>query len=193
MLYVDLVVEDVLQAAGVQRVVDLHSSRIQVNVVHVKGGSGFIDRNILRYAGAAKHKPFVVVRDLDRVKCAPMKARDLLPNGAPPGFLLCIPVREVEAWFLADAESLGAYLGVRSIRVRDPESIEDPKQFLVECARRSKRKSNRQGLVPVGVARVGQLYKSTMLEYVVNHWRVDRAMERSSSLERFARKLAALE
>jgi hypothetical protein len=142
MLYVDLVVEDLLQAAGVQRVVDLHSSRIQVNVVHVKGGSGFIDRNILRYAGAAKHKPFVVVRDLDRVKCAPMMARDLLPNGAPPRFLLCIAVHEVEAWFLADA---------------------------------------------------GQLYNSTMLEYVVNHWRVDRAMGRSSSLERFARKLAALE
>lgn len=40
MLYVDLVVEDVLQAASVQRVVDLHSSRIQVNVVHVRGGLG---------------------------------------------------------------------------------------------------------------------------------------------------------
>lgn len=122
-----------------------------------------------------------------------MMARNLLPNGSPPGLLLCIAVHEVEAWFLADAESLGAYLGVRSIRVRDPESIEDPKQFLVECARRSRRKSIRQGLVPVGVARVGQLYNSTMLEYVVNHWRVDRAMERSRSLERFARKLAALE
>lgn len=192
MVYVDLVVEDVLQEAGVRRVVDLHSRRVTIGVVHVKGGAGFIDRNILRYAGAARHKPFVVVRDLDRVECAPLMARGLLPNGAPPGLLLCIPVREVEAWFLADAESLGAYLGVRSLGVRDPESIEDPKQFLVECARRSRRKGIRQGLVPVGIARVGQLYNSTMLEYVTNHWRVDRAMKRSESLERFARKVAAL-
>jgi hypothetical protein len=192
MVYVDLVVEDVLQAASVQKVVALHATRVQLGYVYMKGGSGFIDKNIHRYAGAAAHKPFIVVRDLDRVECAPIMALALLPHGVPPGLLLCIPVREVEAWFLADLESLRAYLGLPSLRVGDPESIPHPKRFLVESARRSKKKSIRQGLVPVGVASVGQLYNSTMLEYVESHWRVDKASERSPSLQRFTQKIAAM-
>ena len=69
MVYADLVVEDVLQEAAVRKVVAEHSTRVQLQRIHGKKGSGFIDRNIVRYANAAVFSRFIVIRDLDRGEC----------------------------------------------------------------------------------------------------------------------------
>ena len=191
MTYVDLVVEDVLQEAAARRVVAAHAARVTVRRVFGKRGCAFIDSNIHRYAQASRYGRFLVIRDLDALECAPALARQLLPEGEPGGLVLCVAVREVEAWLLADAESLGEYLGVGQFEVPSPEAVLDPKKLLIDCARRSRIRRIREGLVPVGVARVGPLYNSSMLRYVNEHWRVHRAAGRSPSLLRFVQKMAA--
>ncbi len=67
----------------------------------------------------------------------------------PPRLCFRVAVRAVEAWLFADAESIALFLGVTRSQIRSqPEMLPDPKQTLVELARKSPRKEIRQDMVP---------------------------------------------
>ncbi len=65
-----------------------------------------------------------------------------MPDPAP---YMCfrVAVREVEAWLLADREQIARFLSIARSRVpQSPETLDNPKQRLVELARHSRRREN---------------------------------------------------
>jgi len=155
--------------------------------VYGKNGKSALRRKISGYNNAARHAPWVVLVDPDRdADCAPPFRRHWLPEPAPQ---ICfrVAVRQVEAWLMADAETLAAYLGVgRHTVPADPEVLLDAKAEMVKLARRSRRHAIRRDMVPrPGSGRaVGPAYASRLVEYAERHWRPGVAARRADSLRR---------
>lgn len=155
--------------------------------VYGKLGKPHLRERITGYNHAARHAPWLVMVDLDQeADCAPPLRAAWLRDPAPR---LCfrVAVRAVEAWLMADAVALAAFLGVTVRRVpADPESISDPKQVMVSLARASRRRSIREDMVPrEGSGRgVGPVYTSRLSEFASLHWRPVEAALRSDSLRR---------
>jgi hypothetical protein len=191
MVHATLVVEDILQEAAVHRV--LASEGIPVSIYRTIGlqGAGFIDANAARLVRASAHGRFIVIRDLDRHHCPPELLRQMFGGSPPQGLLFVVPVREVESWIMADAPSFRRFFSLNKVD-DSPEMLDDPKEYLVSLARNSRRRAVREGVVPKGTAKVGGLYNSILLDFIHNHWRVDRARQRSPSLQRFVDRLSVL-
>ncbi len=167
----------------------------QVGTVYGKEGKPHLRRRIKGYNNAARFSLWMVLVDLDHEgDCAPTLRDKWLPD---PVSNLCfrVAVREVEAWLLADAETLATYLSVTKSRIpSDPERLQQPKQTVVDLARRSRRRDIREGLVPRPDSGrdVGPTYNSQLVEYVKSHWRPNVAAERSNSLHRTLRCIEQL-
>ncbi len=152
-----------------------------------KRGKPFLHQKIQGFNNAAKTWPWLVLVDLDHdAECAPPFYTEWVPN---PAQHLCfrVAVREVESWLLADAESLGSFLGISPNSIpRNPEGLDDPKREMVDIARRSRRGAIRKDMVPrEGSGRsVGPAYNSRLIEYVHNYWRPDVAGKKAESLRR---------
>jgi hypothetical protein len=92
----------------------------------------------------------------------------------------------LESWFLAD-DSLADFLGIsKALLPRNPDAEANPKQTLVNLARRSQSARLRSDLVPEegSSGLVGRGYTSRMTEFIERHWRPSRAQRRSESLRR---------
>ena len=159
----------------------------QIGDVYGKNGKPALRQRIDGYNNAARYTPWVVLVDLDNdADCAPSIREEWVPAPAPN---LCfrIAVREVEAWLMADVQTLARYLSVGLSRISaDPETLERPKDAMVDLARRSRRNDIRKDMVPRQKSgrRVGPAYASRLIEYVRDHWQPDVAAERSESLQR---------
>jgi len=159
------------------------------------GGKTQLDLRLDGFNQAARGSPWFVLRDLDQdAQCAPKYLRKI---GFRPSTWMAfrIAVREVEAWLMADAQGLATFLHVPERRVpADPDAEADPTRTLVNLARGSTRQSIRKAIVPKpgGSAQVGPLYEATIIEFAASHWSLDRACERSPSLERTRRALERL-
>lgn len=111
-------------------------------------------------------------------------------RGSPrPAPHLCfrIAVRQIEAWLMADAETLAAFLGVARTRVATPpEQLVNSKEAMVNMARRSRKMAVRQDMVPREASgrSVGPAYTSRLTEYVETLWRPDVAALHAESLRR---------
>ena len=109
-----------------------------------------------------------------------------------------VAVREVESWLLADREGIAAFLGVRvAIVPAEPDSLLEPKETMVNLARRSSRSRIRSDLVPrPGSGRsTGPLYNATLINFVsdgITGWRPDVAMRTSPSLQKARNALEGL-
>jgi hypothetical protein len=155
--------------------------------VYGKNGKPALRQKINGYNNAARHTPWVVLVDLDAdADCAPSLRHDWLPTPAPR---LCfrVAIRQVEAWLMADAETLAAYLGVaKRIIPEDPESLPDGKTAMVDLSRQSRKRAIQQDMVPrPGSGRkVGPAYASRLIEYAQGYWRPEFAAKRADSLRR---------
>ena len=163
---------------------------ISLGAVHGRKGKPSLLQSINGYNNAARYAPWIVLVDLDRdCECAPPCARKWLTN---PSARMCfrVAVRALEAWLLADRERLAQLLGIRmSLLPTEPDRVDDPKRELVNLARRSRRRSIRDDLVPrEGSSRsVGPLYTPRMIQFVEDRtagWRPDQALRVSDSLAR---------
>lgn len=109
-----------------------------------------------------------------------------------------VAVRAIEAWLLADRERIAAYLGVSLHSVPAlPDALADPKQALVNLARKSRRRAIRDELVPrEGSGRqVGPAYSSRLQDFVLHPadgWRPEVAAGNSDSLARCIRAIERL-
>jgi hypothetical protein len=166
--------------------------------VYGKQGKKPLRAAINGYNNAGRHRPWVVLVDLDQdADCAPNLCRAWISEKSPK---LCfrVAVREVEAWLLSDRESIARFLSVPISRVPiDPESETNPKQTMVNLAATSKRKSIREDMVPrSGSGRsVGPAYTSRLVEFIQSPeslWRPNHAANHSQSLQRCMRCLEQL-
>jgi hypothetical protein len=153
-----------------------------------RSGNTCIRNRMPGFINAANHSPWLVIVDLNSDgDCVPPLSRSWVP--APSPNLLCfrMAVREVEAWLMGDADTLAKFLSVSAGRLpNDPESLPDPKQSMVEIARRSRKRAIWQDMCPrPGSGRVTDpAYTSRLIEYASTTWRPDVAAQSSPSLER---------
>jgi len=184
-LVIPAAVEGVLDEVVVQKlIVEAGGSP---GTVYGKNGKAFLRQRIQGFNNAAKAWPWLVLVDLDNeAECAPPLCAQWVPVFAP---YLCfrVAVRKVEAWLLADADSLASFLSVgRNSIPTNPEQLYDPKMTMVNLARRSRRLAIRRDMVPrEGSGRsVGPAYTSRLIEFVQTSWRPKTAIGKAESLRR---------
>jgi hypothetical protein len=128
----------------------------------------------------------LIVRDLDQdATCA----AELLAGKQPGGHQgsVRIAVRAVEAWLLADPAS-AQWLGVAASALpREVEALEDPKQTLINLARRSRSAAIKVDIVPTLSRSIGPGYVDQVRTFCATKWRPDVAAQRSDSLARLIR------
>ena len=192
-LPVSYVVEGLVDAAAIKRLIVI--AGLQPGVEFITNGKRNLDRRISGFNHAARHTPWIAVRDLNHdADCPPNLIERLLPE---PSEFMCfrIAVREIESWFLADSEGISRFLSVPKSRLpNNPEHLFDPKLELVNLARRSRRREVRSGIVPEqGSDRsVGPGYTDMMVEFASTHWSLEAAMENADSFRRAYNRLKFL-
>jgi hypothetical protein len=160
-----------------------------------KGGKSRLDPQIPGYARAAVYSPWFVLRDLDHDAPCPGALAIELVTHRPDGLILRVAVRSLKSWLLADNTAIARYLGVRAAEISsDPESLEYPKQSLVNIARRSRWRRIRDALVPeAGLSTSeGPGYNIEMSIFARDQWDPERAAKNSLSLERCISALCSL-
>jgi len=182
---INLAVEDEVSEAVALRLLQESGRDFAVGTCYRRGGFGYVKRTIRGFNNAAKGTPFLVLTDLDAVNCAPALIHDWLPVPIHPNLIFRVAVREVEAWIIADRESLAKLLGVSVTLVpTDVEGITDPKQYLINIAAKSPYGVLRQDIVPRAnsTAKQGPNYNGQLVGFVRSRWRAQVAARRSRSL-----------
>lgn len=178
-------VEGIVDEAVVRKLI-VHAGA-RPGTIYGKNGKAFLRKQINGYNNAARYSPWVVLVDLDRdAECAPPLCGEWIPD---PAHHLCfrVAVREIEAWLMADAETLASFLSVARSRLAvDPEQILEPKIEMVNLARHSRRREIREDMVPRERSgrQVGPAYASRLMEYVETRWRPEVAAQGAESLRR---------
>jgi len=99
---------------------------------------------------------------------------------------------EVESWVLAHRDAFSQYLGIPVNRIPDNvDAIDNPKEFLVNLARRSRKRSLKDDLIPKNgsSASIGPDYNKRLSEFINNVWDATVAINHSDSLNRTFLKL----
>ena len=163
--------------------------------VYGRNGKPHLRQRVAGYNHSARLSAWFVLVDLDHeAECAPPLRSAWLPN---PSAHMCfrVAVREVESWLLADREHLARFLAVDTSRVpHSPESVNHPKNMMVELARHSHRREIREDMVPrpASARIVGPAYTARLIEFVIGGkvgWRPEVAAKFSDSLNRSLRCL----
>lgn len=182
---INLVVEDVLSEAVLRAVLGAHS-RFAVEVCHIGRGYGYIKQKIGAFNNAAKGTPYFILADL-AAECAPTQNSQWLRVPAKPNLLFRIAVKEIESWVLADRIGVASFLGISETLIPvSVDEIVDPKHFLIELARRSRRRVLREAIVPRSntTAKIGPDYNGQLCSFVAKEWNVQAAVASSRSLRR---------
>jgi len=189
-------VEGIVDEAVFRRLVQTAGG--DAGAIYGKGGKHPLIQSLPGYNNAARFAPWLVLIDLDHdADCAPPYRNFLLPA---PSAQMClrVAVREVESWLLADRERMADLLDVNPNWVpSEPDALDDPKQAVVNLARRSGDRGISRDLVPrEGSGRVeGPAYASRLIEFASDHrygWRPSIAARSSESLNRCLRALRRL-
>lgn len=183
-----VVVEDELSGAVMRKLIAATGRNFVIDrIINARGNTQIKVGMQQKFRSSSYVLPHVVLTDLDRYTCPP----ELLDNwGAidlPPQLLFRVAVREVEAWLLADREGIAEFLHVAVSKVpHAPESEDDPKRTLINLARRSRKRSLAQELVPApgSSASIGPLYNARLSEFVNDKWNICEARLLADSLSR---------
>lgn len=184
-LIINLAFEDPLHEAVLRKIFSQLS--LSVGKCFSHGGSGYLKSKIRGFNNAARVTPFLVLTDLDQVECAPILIKDWLPFPRHPNFLFRVAVREVESWMLAHREAFAKYLGVNQNKIPlNVDEVIDPKQLLINLARKSKFRQIREAIVPrsASSAQQGPDYNGALTAFVKDHWDVKTAAQNSMSLQK---------
>lgn len=137
-----------------------------------------------RYNQAGRKQLVIGLGDLEQAPCATVALKNLR-QPVSAGFKLRLAVRMIESWVMADREAFATYFGLSITGVPAyPDLLDHPKRTVVELARRSRKKSVRQALVPTGASLVGAEYTPFMARFIESSWQLRRARANSPSLER---------
>jgi len=180
---INIAVEDTLSEAVLRQIIK-RDGRYAIGVCYRRNGYGYLKKTIRGFNNAAKGTPYIVLADLE-AKCPPEQLRKWLPVPMHSNLIFRIAVREIEAWLLADGNSIASFLGIsRNLLPTDVDSIDDPKQCLINLARRSRRRELREAIVPDHntTAKIGPDYNGQLSFFVSRLWNLSNAVKRSDSL-----------
>ncbi len=185
--------EDLLSMAVVRRLVDEIRPELTIHVSLPTRGRSYLEKKAASLNQTARTVPVFMVVDLDRPEPCPAELIASCLHAPPsPNLLFRVAVMEIEAWVLADRDHFAAFLGVPVHRIpRNADEIAQPKELVVNLARRSRHKDIREDLVPRpgGTASVGPAFNARLLAYVARQWDCRRAVHASPSLERAVERL----
>jgi hypothetical protein len=191
---IHLAVEDELSEAVLRKVLSQSSRPFAVGTCFNRGGFGYIRKMIRGFNNAAKGTPFLILTDLDRIPCAPELTSTWLREPLHPNLMFRVAVREVETWLLADGAGLAKFLTIRRILVPgDVDAVSNPKECLIDLARRSPRRDLRQDIVPPpgSTRKIGPNYNGRLISFVRDHWNLSAATLSSPSLQRTVKAVAS--
>jgi len=188
-----IAVEDELSAAVMERLIIFSERNFTINRVVNTRGNGMLKKKIPIFRAASQTLPHIVLTDLDRCPCSSVLLHDWGATQLPKNLLFRIAVREVEAWLLADKMGVSEFLHIDINKVPDnPETEDDPKQTLINLARKSKKPKLLQGFIPdtSSSAPIGPLYNSCCISFVNTQWNIMRARQNAPSLDRALLRIA---
>jgi len=154
-----------------------------------RGGFGYLKKSLKNFAKmTAPHSKtsLLLLTDLDSSECAPSLIRAWTRGiELPGGLLFRVAIREIEAWLLGDPEAIRALLGKNTKVPRAPETLADPKQTLLQMARRAPGPVKRDLVAKKGAAAAQGLgYNHRLVNFVHTSWSPARAAVRCPSLKR---------
>jgi len=134
---IGVVVEGQIDRVAVENILATRSLAVDPNRVIITGGRRRFDARLTKYNLAARHGPWLALRDADHDAggCPVTLRRALLMVQQSPALCLRLAVRTLEAWLLADVDAFAAHFSVPRYTVpRDPEepgpAEGDPRQRL---------------------------------------------------------------
>lgn len=186
--------EDELSEAVAAKIANEIFGDAQVRFVR-QGGFGYLRKNMRKWSEVSRNFPVLVLTDLDRAVCAPRLVANWSEGRELPSNLkLRVAVRETESWLFADREGFAEFLSIaRASVTAAPESIDDPKRYLLGLAKRAPR-DVRDDLLPSrgSIATQGFGYNQRLGQFVREKWSPLRAAEASSSLRKAIDRLSDL-
>lgn len=183
---INIAVEDSLSEAVIRKLVEQFNPRFTVGYCYCRGGYGYLKRTVRGFNNAAKGSPFLVLADLE-AECPPTQIKEWLSVPIHPNFLFRIAVKEVESWLIADWLGFASFLGIsKNLMPNNVNGIDEPKQCLINLAKRSRKRKLREAIVPSpnSTAKVGPDYNGQLSSFVFNAWNTKEAMRNSDSLYR---------
>jgi len=193
---INLVFEDSLSGSVLQRLLKNSRQHYLLGYRYNSGGYGWIKQRINGLNNAAKGMPYLVLTDLDRYECPPILISEWLTADKHHNLLFRVAVRQVESWLLGCRASFAGFLGVRDAMIpSNVDDIENAKSFVIDLARKSRRKQVRLDIVPRegSTAKVGPDYNGRLIYFVENIWNPNIAKEFSPSLRSAMETLDAFE
>ncbi len=187
-----LAVEDPLSEAIARRLLLVLRPELIPTAVLGLGGRDSVRVRCRELNRSAAHLPVLVLTDQDVPdRCPPTLLIEWLGT-ARPNLIFRVAVMEVESWVMAHRDAFAAFISVPCNRVpANTDALPDPKQTLVNLARRSRRRDIRADLVPAAgsTAQVGPAYNPRLREFVESTWDPVAAADTSASLRRAVERL----
>jgi hypothetical protein len=182
-----LAIEDSLSETLMQRVLGEIAPGVPFTTVG-RTGREHLRKRARELNRAAQSVPVVMLIDLDRrVPCAFDLMQEFLGTPKNPRLIFRVAVMEIESWILADRDAFAEFLRIPAHRIPAvTDEIDQPKEFVVNLARKSRSKQIYEDLVPAAgsTATVGPAFNSRVGEFVRGGWSSSRAAQSSPSLLR---------
>lgn len=191
MIYVTIIFEDDLSEAVMTKILMQFPGKYDVCQSYSGNGFGYLKANIRGFNQASVVNPHFMLTDLDNYECPVALINDWIDFEMRSNFIFRIAVREVEAWLLADRQGLAKFLNVSIKNLPlNPDLEPDPKNTLIQLAKRSKKREVREDIVPINNnAIIGPNYNGCLSEFIYKTWSIENAILHSESLRRTFEKL----
>jgi hypothetical protein len=185
---INLAVEDDLSEAVLREILKQSQRPFHVGSCLKRGGYGYLKKILPGINNSAvKASPYIVLTDLDRNGCPLVLMSKWLPYPKHPNLIFRVAVREIEAWILAHREAFAQFLEISADLIpQDLDSIPDPKQFLIELTKKSKKRYLREAIIPAknSTAKIGRDYNGQLIQFIHQDWQSGIAKNHSQSLEK---------
>jgi hypothetical protein len=186
-IFINIVFEDSPGEFALRKILEVSNHNLLISHAYNAKGFGNIKKNIKAYNNASRIIPYLVLTDLDNYSC-PIELKEAWAvKNTNSNFIFRIAVKEVESWLLADKRSFAEYFCINENKIpENTDSINDPKLFLINLIRNSKRKEFKEDMIPAknSTAIQGRNYNRQVILYIKNIWNPKEAMKRSPSLKR---------
>ena len=166
---INLAVEDNLSEELLKCLLRQSGKTFAIGTCYGRSGFGYLKKTINGFNNAAKGTPFFVLTDLDSCECAPALIDDWLNAAKHKNLIFRVAVREVESWLLADRSSFSKFLGISQNLVPvTPDDEQDPKQCIINLAKKSRRSNLRDAIVPppLSTAKIGPNYNVKLIQFL---------------------------
>ena len=185
--------EDELSESVACKIVQNYFADAEIGLKLRKGGNGYLKSSLHKFRQMANREHVFLLTDLDSSACAPTLIGAWFGNhDIPPQLFFRVAVREIEAWLLADRAGMANLFEINEANFPpNPDNLHDPKQALLQLARRAPRAIRSELLRVRGtVSSQGLGYNRILTGFVESGWEPDRARINSPSLDKALNRLS---